>query len=121
MGTLSRICVALGAFLLVAGAVYGLTSHEPAGTALLLIASATFWFLGAVARHVVRLAEGSEEASIEVHVAPTIWPFGFALSAVVLGLAIIVSPLFLVPGVIGFVACAAGWLREVARSHAHAD
>ena len=54
MSTLSRICLSLAGFLPVAGGVYGVTSHEPAGTTLLLVASATFWFLALVARHVAK-------------------------------------------------------------------
>ena len=50
--------------------------------------------------------------------APTIWPLGFAISAVIIGLGLIVSPWILIPGGVAFVLCAAGWLRDVARSHA---
>ncbi len=118
MGTLSRICVALATFLLIAGVVYGVTSHEPAGTTALLIASATFWFLALVARHVARTTPaGAEGEAAEVHVAPTIWPLGFAISAVILALGLVLSPWILIPGAVGFVLCAAGWLRDVARSH----
>jgi hypothetical protein len=117
--SLSRICLWLGAFLFVACGVYGLTSHEPAGTTMLLVASATFWFLALVARHVARQeAARPESPDEEIHIGPTIWPFGFAISAVILGLGVIISPWLLVPGGVGFILCAAGWLRDVARSHA---
>jgi hypothetical protein len=122
VGSLSRICMWLAAFLLIAGTVYGLTSHEPAGTSLLLVASATFWFLAFVARHVARQEAdqlGREED--ELHIGPTIWPFGFAISAVIIGLGVIISPWILIPGAVAFVLCAAGWLRDVARSHAPAE
>ena len=39
MNTLARICFSLAVFLAVAGTVYGLTSHEPAGTTLLAVAA----------------------------------------------------------------------------------
>ena len=122
MRTFSRICMALGTFLLVAGIVYGLTSHEPAGTAALLVAAVTFWFLGVVARRVAlgETAE-TEHADEEIHIGPTIWPFGFAISAVIIGLGLVVSPWLLIPGGIGFALCAAGWLRDVRRSHAVAE
>ena len=122
MGSLSRICMWLAAFLLIAGTVYGLTSHEPAGTSLLLVASATFWFLAFVARHVARQeAEQPDREEDELHIGPTIWPFGFAISAVIIGLGVIISPWILIPGAVAFVLCAAGWLRDVARSHAPAE
>ena len=86
MSTLSRICMGLAVFLLVAGGVYGVTSHEPAGTTLLLVASATFWFLAFVARHVAKQEEEGGPDEVEVHIAPTIWPFGFAIAAFVVAL-----------------------------------
>ena len=74
MSTFSRICMWLGGFLLVAGGVYGFTSHEPAGTTLLLVASVTFWFLALVARHVARQASAQpDQEEPELHIAPTIW------------------------------------------------
>ena len=91
MSTLSRICMGLAVFLLVAGGVYGVTSHEPAGTTLLLVASATFWFLAFVARHVAKQEEEGGPDEVEVHIAPTIWPFGFAIAAFVVALGLIVS------------------------------
>jgi hypothetical protein len=116
--SLSRICMWLGLFLLVAGSTYGVMSHEPAGTTLLLVASATFWFLTLVTRRVARQEEErpSQEGT-EIHVAPTIWPLGFAISAVIIGLGLIVTPWILIPGGVAFVLCALGWLRDVARSH----
>jgi hypothetical protein len=122
VSSLSRICMWLGTFLLVACAVYGLTSHEPTGTTLLLVASATFWFLALVARHVAaQEAAQPDRQEEELHIAPTIWPFGFAISAVLLGLGMIVSPWILIVGAVGFALCSAGWLRDVARSHAPAE
>jgi hypothetical protein len=117
----SRICLSLAVFLAVAGGIYGVSSHEPAGTTLLLVASATFCFLGIVTRMVARRSEGPEEgAEIEVHVGPTIWPFGFAISGVILAVGFIVSRWIVVVGAVAFAVSAAGWLRDVTRSHAHA-
>ena len=119
MSTLSRICLGLAVFLLVAGGVYGVTSHEPAGTTLLLVASATFWFLMFVTGHVAKQEqeEGGRD-EVELHIAPTIWPFGFAIAAFVVALGLIVSSWILIPGAVFVVVCAAGWFRDVARSHA---
>jgi 4-hydroxybenzoate polyprenyltransferase len=119
VSTLSRICMGLAVFLLVAGGVYGVTSHEPAGTTLLLVASATFWFLTFVTRHVAKQEEEEEgRDEVEIHIGPTIWPFGFAIAAFVVALGLIVSSWILIPGAVGIVVCAAGWFRDVARSHA---
>ena len=120
MSALSRVCLSLAVFLAVAGTVYGVTSHEPAGTTTLLVAAATFCFLGIVSRMVARREADVEPDEVEIHVGPTIWPFGFAISAAIIALGLIVTPWILILGAIGFGLSAAGWLREVARSRAHA-
>jgi hypothetical protein len=120
MSAISRIFLSLAAFLVIAGTVYGLTSHEPAGTTLLLVAALTFCFLGLVSRLVARHATEPEPEEEEIHVGPTIWPFGFAVAAVILALGLIVSPWILVVGAVVFALSAAGWLRDVARGRAHA-
>lgn len=120
MSTISRLCLSLAAFLLIAGTVYGLTSHEHVGTTLLLAAAATFCFLGLVSRMVARAEAGSEPEEMEIHVAPTIWPFGFAVAAVIIAFGLVFTPLILIAGAIVFVLSAAGWIRDVARSRAHA-
>ena len=120
MNTLARICFSLAVFLAVAGTVYGLTSHEPAGTTLLAVAAITFCFLGVVSRMVARREAEAEAEEVEVHVGPTIWPFGFAIAAVIIALGLIVTPWLLVLGALAFALAAAGWLRDVAHSRAHA-
>jgi hypothetical protein len=119
VNTLSRVCLGLAVFLLVAGVVYGVTSHEKAGTTEFLVAAVTFFFLSFVMRIADQRAPETEPAEeAEVHVAPTIWPFGFAVAGVVLAIGFIVSPWILGVGGVLFALCAAGWLRDVARSHA---
>ncbi len=127
MGMASRIMLSLAGFLLVAGVVYGLTSHEVTGAPLLLAASVTFCFLGLVARSQARRSaeegEGhaAEEEEEEAAVAPTIWPFGFAIAAAIMMLGLFLSRWILLAAAIVFALSVAGWLRDVARSHAHAD
>ena len=122
MSPLSRICFWLAGFLAVAGTVYGLTSHEPGGTTLLLAASVTFCFLGVVSRMVARREAGEEPSGEpEVHVGPTIWPLGFAVAAAVLALGLVISGWLLIVGALLFGLSAAGWLRDVSRSRSHAN
>lgn len=126
MGMASRIMLSLAGFLLVAGVVYGLTSHEVTGAPLLLAASVTFCFLGLVARSQARRSaeEGEGHAAEEEEeavVAPTIWPFGFAIAAAIMMLGLFLSRWILLAAAIVFALSVAGWLRDVARSHAHAD
>jgi len=121
MSTFARICFSLAVFLGVAGTVYGLTSQELAGTTLFLVAATTFGFLGIVSRAIAAQATEPESAEVEeVHVSPTIWPFGFAIAAVIIALGLIVTKWLLIAGAIAFALSAAGWLRDVARSRAHA-
>jgi cytochrome c oxidase subunit IV len=126
MSTASRIWLALAGFLLIAGAVYGITSKEYAGAPLLLVGGATFSYLGLVGRSVVRRSEKQDESDAdgdegEVHVAATIWPFVFSLAGVIIIVGFIVNVWILVLGVLAFAVSAAGWLREVLRGHAHAE
>jgi hypothetical protein len=69
---------------------------------------------------VARREAEAEAEEVEVHVGPTIWPFGFALAAVIIALGLIVTPWLLVLGALAFALAAAGWLRDVAHSRAHA-
>ena len=120
MSTLSRVCFSLAVFLAIACAVYGLTSHEPSGTTSLFVAAVTFAFLGYIMHwEAHREAQGAEAAE-EVHVGPTIWPLFFSISALILALGLLVSAWILIPGAIVFGVAAGGWLRDVARSRAHA-
>lgn len=125
MTVVSRILLSLAGFLVIAAAVYGLTSHELTGGPLLLAASVTFCYLGLVARRDARrgaAAAGSPAAhEAEAVVAPTIWPFGFAVAAATLMLGLFVSRWILIPAGVVFALSVAGWFRDVARGHAHAD
>jgi hypothetical protein len=122
MRTFSRVSLSLAGFLAIAGAVYGLTSHEAAGTTLLLAAAATFCFVGLVARREGGRPSGPEAVEeAEIYVTPTIWPFGFAVAAVIIALGLVVSSWLLIVGAIAFAFSAAGWLRDVGRSRTHAD
>lgn len=128
MITAARVWFGLAAFLVVTGAIYGITSHELAGAPLLLVGSVAFFYLGMVARGRVRDAsrpEGGggapdEVSEAEAHVAPTIWPFGFSIAAVMLALGLVVSRWLLAVGGAVFVLAAVGWFRDVARQHQHA-
>jgi hypothetical protein len=127
--TAARVWFGLAAFLVVTGAIYGITSHELAGAPLLLVASVTFFYLGMVARRQVRDAsrpEGDghppgEVSEAEAAVAPTIWPFGFSIAAVTLALGLVISRWLLAAGAALFLLAAAGWFRDVTRQHRHAE
>jgi len=129
MKVTSLVVFRLAAFLGAAGLVYLLTAREWSGGLMILLAAATFTYLGVVLRAAARDSGGSgngggrateEEASPEdIHVGPTIWPFVFSLAAAVLVLGIVVQRWLLVAGSVVFVASAVGWFADVRRQHAH--
>jgi Cytochrome c oxidase subunit IV len=116
--TVSTICFGLAIFLGVAGLIYLFTAYEWAGAIQLLVASVTFAFLGLVLRVAERRAPTEAPGEEELHIGPTIWPLGFAASGAVVAIGVIVGPVMVVIGVIACAVCAAGWIRDVARSHA---
>ena len=99
MSTLSRICSRSRA--LPGGRRRCLRAHEPrAGRHdAVAVAAATFCFLGVVSRRGEDGPRGTRPAGRgRVHVAPTIWPFGFAIAGVILALGLIVSSWILILG-----------------------
>jgi hypothetical protein len=125
VSTAARIWFSLAGFLLIAGAVYGITAHEYAGAPLLLVGGATFTYLALVGRSVVRRSDpgaaASPSAEEEAQVPSTIWPFAFSIAGVIIALGAVVSVWILAVGVLVFAVSAGGWLREIARGHAHTD
>lgn len=122
MSTLLRIALWLSGFLLVAGLVYGVTSHELTGAPLLLVAAATFTYLGLASRSAIRKAvragEGaSGEAEEPPHVPPTIWPLAFSIAALAIAIGVVVSRWILAAGIALFAVSAGGWFRDIARQH----
>ena len=125
MNVSSRIGFGLGLFYFVAGIAYYLTGHEAEGFPLLLMAAVGAGLFGLYTYLAVRAAERQLAAQQELlenpepHVGPTIWPFGFALSAVVIVVGLLWSPWVLVPGGALFVAAALGWFADVRRQWRH--
>lgn len=120
------IGLGLGAFYLVAGFGYALTSKFVNGFPLLMAAALGISLLGSYAYLAVRRAERAAAAGdeadepVEPHVGPTIWPFGYALSAVGLVLGFLVyAPLYGLGGLL-FLAATVGWFDDVRRQWLHA-
>ncbi len=116
---------ALGAFYLLAAFVYAATSAFVDGFPLLVAAALGIAAFGGYMLLAVRRGEQSLAASeqaeeeVEPHVGSTIWPFGYALSAIGLVLGFLVyPPLYVIGGVI-FVAATVGWFTEVRQQWHH--
>ena len=123
MSVFSRVTLGLAAFLVVAGVVYAVTSHEYVGGMLFFLAAGGFALIGLYVRRSVRRAERTAERDLpspeEPHIGPTIWPFVLALGGfgVVLGAAI--SPWILVVGAAVAAVAAVGWFVDVGRQWSH--
>ena len=121
MKLMGRIFLALGAFLMVAGVVYGLHSSDYEGLALILtVAGGSLLVGGYLAQALQRAgvavsADQPRAAEGEPHVGPTIWPLVFALSMVPLVVGALGSRWVLWVGAVVFVVAGVGWLLDVQR------
>ena len=149
MSLFSKLFVALGAFLLGAGVVYGVLARDYEGLTLsLTVAGGALLFggYGSSALRRARTALGSAAESTapsadesgtppatetptlptmetaadeEPHVEPTIWPLVFAVSAIGLVLGAVAVRWALIPGAILFVLASVGWVLDVHRQWHH--
>jgi Cytochrome c oxidase subunit IV len=124
----SQVVFRVAAFLVVAGLVYAVTSHERAGGALILATAVCLAYVGWILRAAVRGARpeaqeadtGPKDAEAETeHVGPTIWPFAFSLAAIGLVLGIALARWLLFVGAALFVMSAVGWFVDIRRQHSH--
>jgi hypothetical protein len=125
-----RIYLGLALFIAVVGTVYAFTAYEWRGTVLLLVLAVAFLYVGLVLRGAVR--RGSvpvteetmmeEDLSVESeHIGPTIWPFVFSIAALLLVIGIVGIHWIIAPGVIVFLAAAAGWFFDIRDQHQPSD
>jgi len=121
MRTFARLGLILGVLFVIDSVVYLALQKDKQGFVLILFVGVGFAYLGLYALLSVRRARRSttaEEGLGEPHVGPTIWPLVFAVSAVVMTIGILVTPVILVIGGILFVAAAVGWI-SAARKQWH--
>jgi len=122
--------MALGAFLIVAGVVYGVHARDYEGLTLSLTVAGGALLFGGYGGSVLRRARatlttggtGLESTSDEEpHVGPTIWPLVFAVSAIGLVIGAVSNRWALLPGGVLFVSASVGWVLDVHRQwHHHA-
>lgn len=130
MSLFSRITLGLGGFLIVAGLVYALISHEWQGVTLMFTVAGGALLVGTYLGQAVQRARAwlaaqpagaTGDAGTEPHVAPTIWPLVFALSMIGLVIGAVESRWALAGGGILLVVALAGWSLDVRRQWGHAD
>jgi hypothetical protein len=128
MSLFARITLSLGAFLIAAGFLYALISHEWEGVTLIFTVAGGALLVGTYLGQAVQRARtwlaaqpAGSDAGIEPHVAPTIWPLIFALSMIGLVIGAVESRWALVGGGVLLVVALAGWSLDVRRQWHHAD
>ncbi|MBO0775673.1 MAG: cytochrome c oxidase subunit 4 [Actinobacteria bacterium] len=128
MSLFSRITLSLGAFLIAAGVVYAVITHEWQGVTLIFTVAGGALLVGAYLVQAVQRARtwlaaepAHSGAGIEPHVAPTIWPLIFALSMIGLVIGAVESRWALAGGGVLLVVALAGWSLDVRRQWRHAD
>jgi hypothetical protein len=119
------IGLGLGAYYVIAGLGYALTSEFVNGFPLLITAAIGIGVFGGYAYLTVRrgeqaLAAGEAAAEpVEPHIGSTIWPFGYALSAIGIVVGFLAyQPMYAVGGVL-FVAATVGWFADVRHQWRH--
>jgi Cytochrome c oxidase subunit IV len=125
----ARVTLAIAAYLLIGGLVYGASNTERIGLVLLLIAGSGFAYLGLYARRAIRTADRAaaravetgtnEPALAEPEVRPTIWPLVFSLAGAAIVAGVLASHWLLIAAALLFVAAAIGWFRDVLAQRAH--
>ena len=128
MTLLSRIGLSLGAFLIVAGIIYGTMTYEWEGFTLMLTVAGGALLVGTYLTSAVQRARarpaaqpaGGDAGDSEPHVAPTIWPLIFALSMIGLVFGV-ESPWALAGGGVLLIAALVGWSLDVRRQWRHHD
>jgi hypothetical protein len=130
MSLFSRITLSLGAFLIVAGIIYGLIAREYEGLTLMFTVAGGALLVGTYIGRAVQRARGwlaaqpagaTGVAGTEPHVAPTIWPLIFALSMIGLVIGAVESRWALAGGGVLLVVALVGWSLDVRRQWRHAD
>lgn len=131
MNLFSRIAMALGAFLIVVGAIYGLAAYEWEGFTEMLTVAGGALLIGVYLTRAVQRARatlaaeaagaGPSAGEAEPHVAPTIWPLVFALSMIGVVIGAVGPRWVLAAGGIVLVASLVGWSLDVRRQWRHHD
>ena len=118
-----RVFLAVGAFVLVVGAIYWATAYEESGTVMLIVAgllslwiSAYLW-LRARTPSIEEDAVATEPPGEVVHYLPhaSVWPFAIGLGAATLGNGLVLGMWLIVPGGLLMVLGIVGFVRQTRR------
>jgi cytochrome c oxidase subunit IV len=119
-----RVFLAVGAFVLVLGGIYGGTAYEEAGTVMLIVAGLLSLWIGAylwlrsrtpgpVGAAEAAAAPRPEEAPYLPHA--SVWPFTIGLGAATIANGLVLGTWLIVPGALVMILGIAGFVRQTRR------
>jgi hypothetical protein len=118
------VFLAVGAFVLVVGAIYWGTAYEESGTVMLIVAGLLSLWISAYLwlRARTPSTEPGETVAVErsaevVHYLPhaSVWPFAIGLGAATLANGLVLGVWLIVPGALVMVLGIAGFVRQTRR------
>lgn len=120
-----RVFLAVGAFVLLLGAIYWGTAYEESGTVMLIVAALLSLWIGAYLWLRTRTpgpaeAADAAAASRPEEVAPylphaSVWPFTIGLGAATIANGLVLGTWLIVPGALVMVLGIAGFIRQTRR------
>jgi cytochrome c oxidase subunit IV len=120
-----RVFLAVGAFVLVLGAIYWGTAYEESGTVMLIVAGLLSLWIGAYLW--LRSRTPAEPVAPEAATAPrpeevapylphaSVWPFTIGLGAATIANGLVLGTWLIVPGALVMVVGIAGFIRQTRR------
>ena len=120
-----RVFLAVGAFVLVMGAIYWATAYEESGTVMLIVAGLLSLWIGAYLWLRARTPEPVEGADAPAALRPeeeapylphaSVWPFTIGLGAATIANGLVLGTWLIVPGALVMVLGIAGFVRQTRR------
>jgi uncharacterized membrane protein YfcA len=119
-----RVFLAVGAFVLVLGAIYWATADEESGTVMLIVAALLALWIAAYLWLRVRRASAEPGEAVTgerpgemVHYLPhaSVWPFAIGVGAATLANGLVLGMWLIVPGALVMVLGIAGFVRQTRR------
>ncbi|HEY6416502.1 MAG TPA: cytochrome c oxidase subunit 4 [Acidimicrobiales bacterium] len=119
-----RVFLAVGAFVLVVGAIYWGTAYEESGTVMLIVAgllslwiAAYLWLQARTPPTGPREAVDTQHPDEVAHYLPhaSVWPFAIGLGAATLANGLVLGVWLIVPGALLMVLGIAGFVRQTRR------
>jgi uncharacterized membrane protein YfcA len=114
-----RVFLAVGAFVLLLGAIYWATAYEESGTVMLIVAAVlSLWiaaYLWLRTRSQAATARQPEETAADYLPHASVWPFAIGLGAATVANGLVLGVWLIVPGAALMVLGIVGFVRQTRR------